>query len=77
MSQENVETVRRIYEAALRRDAATVLALYDPGVELDASRIGVSMHPSGGDATTDTMGSGTSSATGTRRGGRSSTTMRS
>ena len=50
MSQENVETVRRIYEAALRRDAATVLALYDPGVELDASRIGVSMHPSGGDA---------------------------
>ena len=50
MSQENVETVRRIYKAALRRDAATVLALYDPGVELDASRIGVSMHPSGGDA---------------------------
>jgi ketosteroid isomerase-like protein len=50
MSEENVETVRRIYEAALRRDAATVLALYDPGVELDASRIGVSMHPSGGDA---------------------------
>ena len=49
MSEENVETVRRIYEAALRRDAATVLALYDPGVELDASRIGVSMHPSGGD----------------------------
>jgi ketosteroid isomerase-like protein len=50
MSEENVETVRRIYEAAMRRDAATVLALYDPDVELDASRIGVSNHPSGADA---------------------------
>jgi ketosteroid isomerase-like protein len=36
MSQENVEIVRRVYEAAARRDdAATVLALYDPEVERD------------------------------------------
>jgi ketosteroid isomerase-like protein len=35
MSQENVEIVRRVYDAAARRDAATVLALYDPEVELD------------------------------------------
>jgi ketosteroid isomerase-like protein len=50
MSQENVEIVRRVYEAAARRDAATVFALYDPEVELDASRIGVSQHPSGADS---------------------------
>ena|SRR5829696_908404 len=39
MSEENVEVVRRIHEAAGRRDAAAVLSLYDPGVELDASRV--------------------------------------
>jgi ketosteroid isomerase-like protein len=39
MSQENVEIVRRVYEAVARRDAATVLALYDPGVEVDGSRL--------------------------------------
>jgi ketosteroid isomerase-like protein len=39
MSEENVEIVRRVYEAAARRDPATVLALYDPGVELDPSRL--------------------------------------
>jgi ketosteroid isomerase-like protein len=33
-----VEIVRRVYEAAARRDAATVFALYDPEVELDPSR---------------------------------------
>jgi ketosteroid isomerase-like protein len=38
MSQENVEIVRRVYEAAVRRDAATVLALYDPDVQWDGSR---------------------------------------
>ena len=37
MSQENVEIVRRVYDAAARHDAATVLTLYDPEVELDAS----------------------------------------
>jgi ketosteroid isomerase-like protein len=41
MSQENVEIVRRVYEAAASRDAATVLALYNPKVELDASVLGV------------------------------------
>ena len=41
MSQENVEVVRRVYEAAAGRDAETVLALYDPEVELDASALGV------------------------------------
>jgi ketosteroid isomerase-like protein len=39
VSQENVEIVRRVYEAAARRDPATVLALYDPEVELDPSRL--------------------------------------
>jgi ketosteroid isomerase-like protein len=39
MSQENVEVVRRIYDAASRRDSATVLALYDPEVELDNTRL--------------------------------------
>ena len=38
MSRENVETVRRIYEAVARRDAKSVLALYDPEVEWDMSR---------------------------------------
>ena len=41
MSQENVEIVRRVYDAAARRDSATVLALYDPDIELDASQLGV------------------------------------
>jgi ketosteroid isomerase-like protein len=39
MSQENVEIVRRVYDAAARRDSATVLALYDPEVELDNTRL--------------------------------------
>jgi ketosteroid isomerase-like protein len=34
-----MEIVRRVYDAAARRDRATVLALYDPEVELDLSRI--------------------------------------
>ena len=42
MSRENVEIVRRIYEASARRDTATVLALYDPEVEWDTSH-----HPMG------------------------------
>jgi ketosteroid isomerase-like protein len=41
MSQENVEVVRRVYEAAARRDSVSVFALYDPDVELDATRMGV------------------------------------
>jgi ketosteroid isomerase-like protein len=38
MSQENVEVVRRVYEAAARGDTAAVFALYDPDIEWDASR---------------------------------------
>ncbi len=35
MSRENVEIVRRIYEAVARRDSETVLSYYDPRVEWD------------------------------------------
>jgi ketosteroid isomerase-like protein len=41
MSQENVETVRSIYDAAARRDSERVFALYDPEVVLDNSRLEV------------------------------------
>jgi ketosteroid isomerase-like protein len=39
MASANVEIVRAVYEAVARRDAATVLGLYDPEVELDGSRL--------------------------------------
>jgi ketosteroid isomerase-like protein len=39
VSRENVEIVRRVYDAAGRRDVTAVLALYDPGVELDNTRL--------------------------------------
>ncbi len=38
MSQENVEVVRAVYEAAASRDTARVFSLYDPDVEWDGSR---------------------------------------
>jgi ketosteroid isomerase-like protein len=38
MSEKNVEIVRRIFEAAANRDSEAVLALYDPGVQVDVSR---------------------------------------
>ena len=38
MSRENVEVVRRVYEAVAAGDSEAVLAKYDPGVELDFSR---------------------------------------
>ena len=41
MSTENVEIVRRVYEAAASQDAATVYELYDSEVELDSSRVDV------------------------------------
>jgi ketosteroid isomerase-like protein len=41
MSEENLEVVRQVYEAATRRDTATILTLYDPEVELNASALGV------------------------------------
>ena len=37
MSKENVEVVRRIWDAADRRDTEAVFSLYDPEVELDVS----------------------------------------
>jgi len=39
MSEENVEIVRQVYEAANQHDAERIFALYDPDVELDASRL--------------------------------------
>src|SRR5687767_14427672 len=38
MSQENVEIVRRVYDAVARDDAGTVLSLYDPEIEWDFSQ---------------------------------------
>jgi ketosteroid isomerase-like protein len=38
ISRENVEIVRRVYESVARRDADSVLELYDPDVEWDGSR---------------------------------------
>lgn len=38
MSEENVEIVRQYLEAEANRDATSVLALLDPGVEMDFSR---------------------------------------
>jgi ketosteroid isomerase-like protein len=37
MSQENVEVVRRVYEASAKRDSEAVLALYDPDVVIDVT----------------------------------------
>ena len=39
MAQENVKVVRQVYEAAARRESASIFALYDPAVELDATRM--------------------------------------
>jgi ketosteroid isomerase-like protein len=38
MSQENVEIIRRMYDAAASRDSPTVLEIYDPAVEVDMSQ---------------------------------------
>jgi ketosteroid isomerase-like protein len=37
MSEENVEIVRQVFDAVARRDTATILALYDPKVEVNFS----------------------------------------
>jgi ketosteroid isomerase-like protein len=42
MSRQNVEIVRRLYDAYLRGDAATALAAFDPDIEWDATH-----HPDG------------------------------
>ena len=39
MSQENVEVVRRVFDAVERRDGAAALALYDADFEWDFSRV--------------------------------------
>ena len=38
MSKEDIEVVRRVYEASAQRDPNAVLAAYDPEVEWDVSR---------------------------------------
>ena len=38
MSEDNVELVRKLFEAAARGDSEAVLSLYHPEVELDSSR---------------------------------------
>ena len=38
MSRENVEIVRRVHDALARRDRGTILALYDPEIEMEFSR---------------------------------------
>src|SRR5215831_1934073 len=40
MSQENVEAVRRAWEAYVRRDDEAAFALYDPDVEIDLTASG-------------------------------------
>ena len=49
MSQENVEIVRRVFEATARRDADAVLALYHPEVEWDVSKDGAMRQMFGSD----------------------------
>jgi uncharacterized protein len=41
MSEQSIDVVRRVYEAAKARDTESVLALYDADVELDATRLGL------------------------------------
>jgi ketosteroid isomerase-like protein len=38
MSRDDVEIVRRVFDAIARRDSAAVLALYDPHVEIEVMR---------------------------------------
>lgn len=38
MSEENVEVIRRLYDAVARRDTQAVLSLYDPDVEWDGTK---------------------------------------
>lgn len=47
MSAENVEVVRRLYEAIARHDSENVLALYDPYVVCDYSRVGFALTKGG------------------------------
>ena len=38
MSEENVEIVRRVFDAVARGDTEAILSLYDPDIEWDGSR---------------------------------------
>lgn len=75
VSRENVEIVRRVYEAAGRRDAALVLSLYDREVELDSTRLEIADDSGGSSGAM--MGCSGSFAAGMRRGRTSSTTTTS
>src|SRR5262245_8952909 len=44
MSQENVEVVRRAWEASLRHDNEAAFALYDPQIEIEPKRESVDTH---------------------------------
>ncbi len=48
MSRENVEIVRRVYDALRERDAATILALYDREVEFHFAPGTLADHIGGG-----------------------------
>ena len=48
MSSENVEVVRRLFEATARDDRETVFALYDPEIEWDTSRAALGLLIEGG-----------------------------
>ena len=76
MSQENVEVVRRMYEAVAAGDSEAVLAKYDPGVEFDFSRspFATLLNKT---SSTGMRGFGTSSASGTRDSTRPRTTAKS
>ena len=71
MPQEKTEIVRRVYEAAARRDSAAVLSLHDPEVEIDNTRLGLVDHAGSGEGT---RSCGVSSVNGMTPGTASSTT---
>lgn len=48
MSGENVEIVRRLFDATARQDVETVFALYDPEIEWDTSRAALGLLIEGG-----------------------------
>ena len=47
MSEENVDILRRVFDADVRRESATALALYDAAVVWDVSRLGVASFGAG------------------------------
>ena len=47
MSRENVELVRRLWDAAERRDSPTVFAFYDPAIIWESAVVGGPLEVSG------------------------------